>query len=89
MPRELNGRAIHPDCRRFFSVKHRHSAENSSHRLHFFFRSLLHLVEGSKGVPDKKEVIAMALTPFRGFWDTQSEMERLFDQMVGDFFGGR
>lgn len=25
----------------------------------------------------------MALTPFRGFWDVQSEMNRLFDQMFG------
>ena len=25
----------------------------------------------------------MALTPFRGFWDMQSEMNRLFDDMLG------
>jgi HSP20 family protein len=25
----------------------------------------------------------MSLTPFRGFWDMQSEMNRLFDQMFG------
>ena len=25
----------------------------------------------------------MALSPFRGFWDIQSEMDRLFDNMVG------
>ena len=25
----------------------------------------------------------MALSPFRGFWDMQSEMNRLFDQMFG------
>jgi HSP20 family protein len=25
----------------------------------------------------------MALTPFRGFWDMQSEMNRLFDEMFG------
>ena len=31
----------------------------------------------------------MALSPFRGFWDMQSEMDRLFDNMVGDLFGGR
>lgn len=31
----------------------------------------------------------MALTPFRGFWDMQSEVDRLFNQMVGDLFGGR
>ena len=30
-------------------------------------------------------------SPFRGegFWDLQSEMDRLFDQMVGDLFAGR
>ncbi len=31
----------------------------------------------------------MALTPLRGFWDMQSEMDRLFGEMVGDLFGGR
>ena len=31
----------------------------------------------------------MALTSFRGFWDVQSEMDRLFNRMLGDFFGGR
>ncbi len=29
----------------------------------------------------------MALTPFRGFWDTQSEVDRLFNEMVGGLFG--
>ncbi len=29
----------------------------------------------------------MALTPFRGFWDTQSEVDRLFNEMVGNLFG--
>ncbi len=31
----------------------------------------------------------MALTPFRGFWDTQSEVDRLFNEMVGNLFGRR
>ena len=29
----------------------------------------------------------MTLTPFRGFWDAQSEVDRLFDDMVGNLFG--
>src|SRR3712207_2485335 len=29
----------------------------------------------------------MALTPFRRFWDTQSEVDRLFNEMVGGLFG--
>jgi len=29
----------------------------------------------------------MALTPFRGFWDTHSEVDRLFNEMVGGLFG--
>jgi HSP20 family protein len=29
----------------------------------------------------------MALTPFRGFWDTQSEVDRLVNDVLGDFFG--
>lgn len=31
----------------------------------------------------------MTLAPFRGFWDLQSEVDRLFDEMVSDFLGGR
>jgi HSP20 family protein len=31
----------------------------------------------------------MALTPFRGFWDVQSEADRLFNDMVGDLMGRR
>ncbi len=31
----------------------------------------------------------MALTPFRGFWDTQSEVDRLVNEMVGNLFGRR
>jgi HSP20 family molecular chaperone IbpA len=31
----------------------------------------------------------MALTPFRGFWDVQSEVDRLFNDMVGDLMGRR
>jgi HSP20 family protein len=30
-----------------------------------------------------------ALTPFRGFWDVQSEVDRLFNDMVGDLMGRR
>jgi HSP20 family protein len=29
----------------------------------------------------------MALTPFRGFWDTQSEFDRMFDDVMRDFLG--
>jgi HSP20 family protein len=29
------------------------------------------------------------LAPLRGFWDTQSEVDRLFNSMVGDLFGRR
>jgi HSP20 family protein len=30
-----------------------------------------------------------ALTPFRGFRDVQSEVDRLFNDMVGDLMGRR
>jgi HSP20 family protein len=29
----------------------------------------------------------MALTPFRGFWDTQSEFDRMFNDVMRDVFG--
>jgi hypothetical protein len=29
----------------------------------------------------------MTLTPFRGFWDTQSEFDRMFGDVMRDFFG--
>ena len=29
----------------------------------------------------------MALTPFRGFWDTQSEFDRMFGDVMRDFLG--
>jgi HSP20 family protein len=29
------------------------------------------------------------LSPFRGFWDTQSEFDRVFNDVMGDFFGTR
>ena len=31
----------------------------------------------------------MALTPFRGFWDTQSEFDRMFNDVMRDFLGAR
>ena len=31
----------------------------------------------------------MALAPFRGFWDMQSEADRLFNEMIGDLVGRR
>ncbi len=31
----------------------------------------------------------MALSPFRGFSDVQSEVDHLFNEMVGDLFSGR
>jgi hypothetical protein len=40
------------------------------------------------GVKGQKEVVDM-LTPFRGFWDMQSEVDRMFNDMVRDVFGRR
>lgn len=31
----------------------------------------------------------MALAPFRGFWDTQSGLDRVFDDMLGGMLGSR
>ncbi len=31
----------------------------------------------------------MALSPFRGFWDTQSEFDRMFNDVMRDFLGTR
>ena len=31
----------------------------------------------------------MALAPFRGFWDTQSEFDRMFNDVMRDFLGSR
>ena len=31
----------------------------------------------------------MTLAPFKGFWDMQSEVDRLFNDMVGDLLGRR
>jgi hypothetical protein len=31
----------------------------------------------------------MTLAPFRGFWNMQSEVDRLFNDMVGDLLGRR
>src|SRR5215203_2027656 len=31
----------------------------------------------------------MALSPFRGFWDTQSEFDRMFNAVMRDFLGTR
>ncbi|MEW6635585.1 MAG: Hsp20/alpha crystallin family protein [Actinomycetota bacterium] len=31
----------------------------------------------------------MALAPFRGFWDIQSEIDRMFNDMVGNLLGRR
>jgi len=43
------------------------------------------------GCEVKKEVYAMALSPFRGFYDMQSEMNRMFDEVFGNLArsGGR
>jgi len=40
---------------------------------------------------EEKEVREMALTPFRGFYDVQSEMNRMLDEMFGSLArtGGR
>ena len=49
--------------------------------------------EGPKGGREEKEDVAMALSPFRGrgFYDVQSEMNRMFDEMFGSLArtGGR
>ena len=49
--------------------------------------------EGPKGGREEKEVVAMALSPYRGrgFYDVQSEMNRMFDEMFGGLarVGGR
>jgi HSP20 family protein len=34
--------------------------------------------------PESKEVAEMTLSPFRGFYDMQSEMNRMFDEVFGD-----
>jgi HSP20 family protein len=40
--------------------------------------------EGScTGLEESKEVVEMALSPFRGFYDMQSEMNRMFDEVFG------
>jgi HSP20 family protein len=31
----------------------------------------------------------MGLSPFRGFWDIQSQMNRMFNEMLGDYLGQR
>jgi HSP20 family protein len=43
------------------------------------------------GVEESKEVGEMALSPFRGFYDMQSEMNRMFDEVFGSLArrGGR
>jgi len=43
------------------------------------------------GREEKKEVGEMALSPFRGFYDMQSEMNRMFDEVFGNLArsGGR
>jgi HSP20 family protein len=46
-----------------------------------------------KGLPleggrEKKEVREMALSPFRGFYDMQGEMNRMFDEMFGNLARG-
>src|SRR5215213_10466522 len=43
------------------------------------------------GSREEKEVYEMALSPFRGFYDMQSEMNRMFDEMFGNLSraGGR
>ena len=37
---------------------------------------------------EEKEVCEMALTPFRGFYDMQSEMNRMFDEAFGSLARG-
>jgi HSP20 family protein len=47
------------------------------------------LLEGVAPVraEESKEVVEMALSPFRGFYDMQSEMNRMFDEVFGDVAG--
>jgi HSP20 family protein len=37
-----------------------------------------------RGAEENKEVVGMAVSPFRGFYDMQSEMNRMFDEVLGD-----
>jgi HSP20 family protein len=55
--------------------------------LHILFRSLLEVVEASTSQIGGD--VHMTLAPFRGFWDMQSEVGRLFNDMVGDLLGRR
>jgi HSP20 family protein len=41
-----------------------------------------------EGVARTKEVREMALSPFRGFYDMQGEMNRMFDEMFGNLARG-
>jgi HSP20 family protein len=41
-----------------------------------------------QGVAENEEVGEMALSPFRGFYDMQSEMNRMFDEVFGDVSRG-
>ena len=40
------------------------------------------------GSREEKEVREMALSPFRGFYDMQGEMNRMFDEMFGNLARG-
>jgi HSP20 family protein len=44
-----------------------------------------------KGAAESKEVVEMAMRPYRGFYDMQSEMNRMFDEVFGGLSrrGGR
>jgi HSP20 family protein len=44
--------------------------------------------EVPSGWEREKEVYTMALSPFRGFYDMQSEMNRMFDDMFGGLVRG-
>ncbi len=59
--------------------------------------SLIRVVEGGGAPPQavegesrkKKEGGVATLTQFRGFWDTQSEIDRMFNDMMRNFIGTR
>jgi len=45
---------------------------------------VLEVVASDAGAEENEEVAEMALSPFRGFYDMQSEMNRMFDEVFGD-----
>ena len=51
--------------------------------------STLEMVVYVLGAKGKERQTAMGLSPFRGFWDMQSQMNRMFNEMLGNLGGQR